>query len=900
PFTDAMTLLVLLLFFQSVVCWHLHCPKPSHDDKVIPIGVFVPFPVTLNGSRSLVGTPPPAGDLLDHTGYWETNGGDFAPAISLALHHIRNHSCVLSGYRIELIYKSTQCSPALGMKALFDVISRDPKPVAIFGGQCTNVNDPIAMALKYWHIVQLSYAETHPKFSSADAVELYPTFFRVVPAYRNSNEAKVELIKHFKWNRIATIKQSDESRFALPHEKLTAHMESRNLTIIRTVGISKHEKDNIGIEMDTLKALDAHIIVLDAEQNMALGVLCEAYRREMYGSNFVWILPGYQVQRYDVNQFNFTEYSCTKEEAKVILDRHFAVEFAKERRRRDVKLPHGKVCCKKNSSRRFSLTAHEVLEEMRRKHVDTTMWSTFLYDGMWTLAMAMAKELNRSPEDIFHEDFMNAMTNIDFQGVTGRIKFSANERLGIVDVKQYIKGKYHEIGKYDGNDQTFELNSTKYAGWSATADQTFIDHRTERISDTLRVAFSLLAVVGIILSLLFLIVNVRYRNHRFIKMSSPNLNNVIIIGSIFTYSSVILLGIDTQIIEKDHFPFLCTARTWVLCLGFTLAFGSMFSKTWRVHSIFTNIRMDKKAIKVQDSKLFLMLGVLLLLDIVVLSLWAIFAPFKEGELKLPDVFTNNSVIKSTVETCESKASLGFQIVLLAIKGILMILGCFLAWETRRVNIPALNDSKYIGLSVYVVVVMSVIGLSIAFILQNRVNEAYALTCLFIIFSTTLTLCLLFVPKLIELVRNPQGIEPKGYRRGLMKSVVNKQKTTIPTSSNDDCKDLLSRAEAENQLKHRILQEKSAQLWELLERLRDLGDTTFMQQDWCFGSSGIVSGPPTTTPDSDPLLGGSRKSEHSSSDRTVAFREPSTSSARNCTNNKDEWPWSNPDEPSTML
>jgi gamma-aminobutyric acid type B receptor len=48
-----------------------------------------------------------------------------------------------------------------------------------------------------------------------------------------------------------------------------------------------------------------------------------------------------------------------------------------------------------------------------------------------------------------------------------------------------------------------------------------------------------------------------------------------------------------------------------------------------------------------------------------------------------------------------------------------IFGCFLAWETRAVNVPALNDSKYIGMCVYNVVVMSVIGVSLAFILQVR-------------------------------------------------------------------------------------------------------------------------------------------------------------------------------------
>ena len=32
----------------------------------------------------------------------------------------------------------------------------------------------------------------------------------------------------------------------------------------------------------------------------------------------------------------------------------------------------------------------------------------------------------------------------------------------------------------------------------------------------------------------------------------------------------------------------------MLSIGFTLSFGAMFSKTWRVHVIFTDIRLNKK------------------------------------------------------------------------------------------------------------------------------------------------------------------------------------------------------------------------------------------------------------------------------------------------------------------
>lgn len=46
------------------------------------------------------------------------------------------------------------------------------RPAALFGGVCTVVNEPVAMASKYWDILHLSYAETHPKFSTADAKDV--------------------------------------------------------------------------------------------------------------------------------------------------------------------------------------------------------------------------------------------------------------------------------------------------------------------------------------------------------------------------------------------------------------------------------------------------------------------------------------------------------------------------------------------------------------------------------------------------------------------------------------------------------------------------------------------------------------------------------------------------------
>lgn len=59
--------------------------------------------------------------------------------------------------------------------------------------------------------------------------------------------------------------------------------------------------------------------------------------------------------------------------------------------------------------------------------------------------------------------------------------------------------------------------------------------------------------------------------------------------------------------------------------GFSLAFGAMFSKTWRVHSIFTDVKLNKKVIK--DYQLFMVVGVLLFIDLVIMTTWQVADPF---------------------------------------------------------------------------------------------------------------------------------------------------------------------------------------------------------------------------------------------------------------------------------
>lgn len=96
--------------------------------------------------------------------------------------------------------------------------------------------------------------------------------------------------------------------------------------------------------------------------------------------------------------------------------------------------------------------------------------------------------------------------------------------------------------------------------------------------------------------------------------------------------------------------------------------------------------------------------------------------------------------------CTSEASFTWLPVLFAYKGFILLAGLFLAFETRKVKIKSLNESRFIAMSIYGAVIVSVSLTPIGFLLQNFPNVQYTIIGIMIIFSTSLILGLTFVTK----------------------------------------------------------------------------------------------------------------------------------------------------------
>ena len=84
--------------------------------------------------------------------------------------------------------------------------------------------------------------------------------------------------------------------------------------------------------------------------------------------------------------------------------------------------------------------------------------------------------------------------------------------------------------------------------------------------------------------------------------------------------------------------------------------------------------------------------------------------------------------------------------MLGYKVLVLLIGCFIAWITRKVKVHSLNDSQFVCMAIYTIVVFVTVGIPLAFLIDERVDALVGCLSFFLLLPTTVTLCLLFIPK----------------------------------------------------------------------------------------------------------------------------------------------------------
>ncbi|KAJ7395089.1 hypothetical protein BTVI_158604 [Pitangus sulphuratus] len=119
-----------------------------------------------------------------------------------------------------------------------------------------------------------------------------------------------------------------------------------------------------------------------------------------------------------------------------------------------------------------------------------------------------------------------------------------------------------KVGEYNAVADTLEINNSviRFQGLEPPKDKTIIQEELRKISLPLYSILSALTILGMIMASAFLFFNIKNRNQKLIKMSSPYMNNLIILGGMLSYASIFLFGLDGSFVSEKTFETLCTSN----------------------------------------------------------------------------------------------------------------------------------------------------------------------------------------------------------------------------------------------------------------------------------------------------------------------------------------------------
>lgn len=145
-----------------------------------------------------------------------------------------------------------------------------------------------------------------------------------------------------------------------------------------------------------------------------------------------------------------------------------------------------------------------------------------------------------------------------------------------------------------------------------------------------------------------------------------------------------------------------------------------------------------------------MVSSLVLGDAILLTCWTVTAPFVN---QIYNITTNSNQFENVIEIkqiirCKCENQTQFTIGIYCYKGLLLIFGLFLAWQTRNAKLKCKADSKQISMAIYNVVAVSIIGVICVTVLANttRHQAMFSIIAVCIIICTTTTLLLVFLNK----------------------------------------------------------------------------------------------------------------------------------------------------------
>jgi gamma-aminobutyric acid type B receptor len=685
-------------------------------------------------------------------------GPSVVPAAFVARDLINQRDDILKDFRIELVVYDSGCN--LSSKAVNNFLEAlfhsNKRIVGIIGPACSEATIAIANIItdNRMSLIQIAPSATSPKLANTTA---FPNTFRPIISAQGFVYFYMDLIEHMKYKKVGVIYEALRSFHTAVYSKFEEVADLKNITLASFGLFNTH------FPLDEFRQ-KIRVIFVFASLKFARNLLCTAYHEHMLYGDYQFIFTNRKRANFLTNvsfELDHEVTNCTQEQMEKATVGMIFNDFRLTREDRDDNETDARISYNDFSKRYTALRSCHVQSLGLSKVVETSHHSGY-FDSTWALALSLNNSLEAMGLTL--SDYMYEMPpitqivreellNLTFEGMRGRVEFSD--------------------ATHDGTDVTF---FDMYQTFSADADTSIVGYhnangltllpnasilQAEFDLDYLRPSTALGVIVMIAVAILTVVLvichiaNIVWGNYKTVKADSPNLNHLIfsgcylsLIGAIVYTNAFVFIEPDISGSSNILIPVHCSALQWTITMTFSLVFGTLAVKTWRIYRIFHSFTTTPMKI-LTDRVLIIIALSPLAIDVIVNVLWNFLDPWYLHIERGRDLFAEI--------TCNTRHEKVWYPSIAAPKCILTLVVLYLAIATRRVHRKEFKQTKSINVLIFCLLILSGIFLPLFFILQTSVSPwtiplAYFSFCLFDLALVVLCIVFVFLPPLRPVIK----------------------------------------------------------------------------------------------------------------------------------------------------
>ncbi|XP_023163945.2 receptor-type guanylate cyclase gcy-5-like isoform X2 [Drosophila hydei] len=422
---------------------------------------------------------------------------------------INENKTVLPNYNLEILIKDGQCKSDMVLKSFIHYFNK-PNMLGVLGPACSETVEPIAGISKHLNMMIISYSAEGNSFVDREA---YPYFFRTIGSNSEYVDAYIKIMQQLGWCRVSTLTEDSQQ-----YTGYLSRMESKLRLFNFTLAFSRKVPSDVtapDMREHLVKLKEAHsrIIIAELQSGSAAITICEAIKLGMtQKENYVWFLPSWLSKDYELWNMK-VDNRCSIEQFRNAIEGHLSIRHT----------PFGEL----NAEMQEGMSINSWLTTYKNKYSTFSSYVGFVYDAVWTYALAAHKLLENN-SDAFNElrsievtkKLSKLIRETDFNGLSGHVRFGTGEfggsRIIDLDILQWRNSTYERIGLFkpivEGSASKMHINgghlnfSTNEAFHGQVPEDGRYDCRFSALARCLHVTCDIASMIFIIFQCLIIIV----------------------------------------------------------------------------------------------------------------------------------------------------------------------------------------------------------------------------------------------------------------------------------------------------------------------------------------------------------------------------------------------------------